>query len=658
MNDQTQAPRPAAELSAEERDAALAFQVERLLRFGRRRKLIKDLDVLVARNTLLDLLGLAAPYEGEVPKEDLDTPTAILEPLLDLAAAKGLFDDAVPQYRINFETRLMGAMMPRESEVCRRFRKLLAKRGPQAATDWFYDLCVASNYIRTAQIARNIQWSAPTPYGEMEITINLTKPEKDPKVIAMERLQPAASYPKCMLCKENIGYAGRINFPARQTHRIVPLNLAGETFYLQYSPYAYFHEHCIILHDEHKPMAMDRPTLAQIFDFVSQYPHYTCGSNADLPIVGGSILSHAHFQGGRYVFPMQKAPVAVELRNPRYPGLRAGVLHWPVSTIRLTGRSSQQVQNAANDILDAWRAYSDESVDILSHYRGHPAQHRHADPALRRAGRLYPRPCAAQQPHKRTVPRRHLPPAQAVPQHQKGEHRPDRGHGPCDPARPPEGPGRADCRYPVRRAQHEPRTRQPAGRPRRLDRHAHRALRHVDDAGGRRGRRARRHWRSVLPCAGGCGRLQAGRGRAGRFPAFCRKSRLPKGLTTAREFGKINCCVKGTDPCPCLQGPNVQKEVYRTMAKYETMLVTSAALDEEASAALIGKFKSLIEANGTIDSVDDWGKRRLAYPINDETEGVYTVIKFTADPAFPAELDRVYKITEGVLRTIIVAEEA
>ena len=367
MNDQTQAPRPAAELSAEERDAALAFQAERLLRFGRRRKLIKDLDVLVARNTLLDLLGLAAPYEGEVPKEDLDTPTAILEPLLDLAAAKGLFDDAVPQYRINFETRLMGAMMPRESEVCRRFRKLLAKRGPQAATDWFYDLCVASNYIRTAQIARNIQWSAPTPYGEMEITINLTKPEKDPRVIAMERLQPAASYPKCMLCKENIGYAGRINFPARQTHRIVPLNLAGETFYLQYSPYAYFHEHCIILHDEHKPMAMDRPTLAQIFDFVSQYPHYTCGSNADLPIVGGSILSHAHFQGGRYVFPMQKAPVAVELRNPRYPGLRAGVLHWPVSTVRLTGRSSQQVQNAANDILDAWRAYSDESVDILSH---------------------------------------------------------------------------------------------------------------------------------------------------------------------------------------------------------------------------------------------------------------------------------------------------
>lgn len=321
--------RPAAELTPEQRDTALAFHVERLLRFGRRHKLVKELDQIVARNELLDLLGLAAPYEGKVPKEEFDTPTEILEPMLDLAAAKGLFDDQVPQYRINFETRLMGAMMPRESEVCRKFRREKAKHGPEAATDWFYDLCVVSNYIRTAQIARNIQWTAPTPYGEMEITINLTKPEKDPKVIAMERLQPAASYPKCMLCKENIGYAGRINFPARQTHRIVPLNLAGEPFYLQYSPYAYFHEHCIILHDEHKPMTMDRDTLAQIFDFVSQFPHYTCGSNADLPIVGGSILSHAHFQGGRYTFPMQKASIAQPLRDPRYPGVRAGILHWP-----------------------------------------------------------------------------------------------------------------------------------------------------------------------------------------------------------------------------------------------------------------------------------------------------------------------------------------
>ncbi len=365
-NDVCKLPKPVCEMTPAEINAALAFDVERLLRFGRKHKLVKDLDILVARNTLLDLLGLAAPCDEKPPKEEFDTPTDILEQMLDLAAAKDLFDNDVPQYRINFETRLMGAMMPRESEICRKFRKLYAKKGPEAATDWFYDLCVVSNYIRTAQIAKNIQWNTQTPYGELEITINLTKPEKDPKVIAMERLQPAASYPKCMLCKENIGYAGRINFPARQTHRLVPVYLAGEAFYLQYSPYAYFHEHCIILHDEHKPMTMDRDTLAQIFDFVSQYPHYTCGSNADLPIVGGSILSHAHFQGGRYVFPMQKAAIAVPLRDERYPGVRAGILNWPVSAIRLIGRSSQQVQHVANNILNAWRQYSDGSVGILA----------------------------------------------------------------------------------------------------------------------------------------------------------------------------------------------------------------------------------------------------------------------------------------------------
>ncbi len=356
-----------SELTPEQRDAALALDVERLLRFGRKHNLIRARDDIGARSPLLDLWALSEPSGEKVPREDLDTPAALLDEMVELAAAKGLFDGSVPQYRINFETRIMGALMPRESEVCKKFKKLYAKKGPEAATDWFYDLCVVSNYIRTAQIARNIQWNTATPYGELEITINLTKPEKDPKVIAMERLQPAASYPKCMLCKENIGYAGRINFPARQTHRIGPLNLAGEPFYLQYSPYAYFHEHCIILHDSHKPMEMDRNTLAQIFDFVSQFPHYTCGSNADLPIVGGSILSHSHFQGGRYVFPMQKADIAVALRDPRYPNVRAGILNWPVSAIRLVGRSSQQVQNVANNILTAWREYSDESVGILAY---------------------------------------------------------------------------------------------------------------------------------------------------------------------------------------------------------------------------------------------------------------------------------------------------
>ena len=350
----------------EQRDARLALDVERLLRFGRKHKLIKDLDEIVARNTLLDLLALPAPSEEKLPKENPETPAALLDEMVELSARKGLLDGSVDQYRINFETRLMGALMPRESEVCKKFKKLYDKKGAKAATDWFYDLCVVTNYIRTAQIAKNIQWNTETPYGELEITINLTKPEKDPKTIALERLQPKSGYPACMLCKENIGYAGRINFPARQTHRIVPIQLAGQQFYLQYSPYAYFHEHCIMLHESHKPMEMDRQTLAEIFDFVAQFPHYTCGSNADLPIVGGSILSHSHFQGGRYVFPMQKADVAVSMTDVRYPGVRAGILNWPVSAVRLVGRSSQQLQNVANNILTAWRNYSDESVGILA----------------------------------------------------------------------------------------------------------------------------------------------------------------------------------------------------------------------------------------------------------------------------------------------------
>ena len=198
----------------------------------------------------------------------------------------------------------MGALMPRESEVCKKFRKLYVKQGAKAATDWFYQLCVDTNYIRTAQIAKNIQWNTATPYGELEITINLTKPEKDPKTIALRApaAQDPATPPACSARRTSATRAASTSRP-RQTHRIVPITLAGEQFYLQYSPYAYFHEHCIMLHEQHKPMEMNKQTLAEIFDFVGQFPHYTCGSNADLPIVGGSILSHSHFQGGRYVFP-------------------------------------------------------------------------------------------------------------------------------------------------------------------------------------------------------------------------------------------------------------------------------------------------------------------------------------------------------------------
>ena len=359
--------------------------IERLLQFGLQHRLIAPLDVYVARNTLLDLFGLAEPYAGEVDVQQLDAPTPILEALLDRAAAQGLFDNEVPALRVNFEARIMGALMPRESEVAARFNELWKTQGVRAATDYFYHLCIASNYIRTAQIAKNIQWSHPCQYGALEVTINLTKPEKDPKTIALERLQPAASYPKCMLCIENIGYAGRVNFPARQTHRVVPISLCGEQWYLQYSPYVYYNEHCIVFDAQHQPMRITPRTFAQLFDFVRQFPHYTCGSNADLPIVGGSILSHMHFQGGRYEFPMQRAKSLASYTCPAYPDLRVDVIRWPVSTARVTGRDVPQLQAFAEQFLQTWRGYSDPTADVLAFTEENGAQvpHNTVTPILR-----------------------------------------------------------------------------------------------------------------------------------------------------------------------------------------------------------------------------------------------------------------------------------
>ena len=359
--------------------------IERLLRFGLQQKLIAPLDVYVARNTLLDLFGLAEPWAGEVPDDVPDTPAALLDPLLDRAAAAGLYDGEVDALRVNFEARIMGALMPRESEVAARFDELWKTEGVRAATDYFYHLCIASNYIRTAQIAKNIRWEHPCQYGTLEVTINLTKPEKDPKTIALERLQPASSYPKCMLCIENIGYAGRVNFPARQTHRVVPVNLCGEQWFLQYSPYVYYNEHCIVFDSNHTPMRISPRTFAQLFDFVRQFPHYTCGSNADLPIVGGSILSHMHFQGGRYAFPMQSAKALAVYRCSAYPDLKVEVLRWPVSTARVTGRDVPQMLAFAEQFLQTWRGYSDPAADILAFTEEDGAQvpHNTVTPILR-----------------------------------------------------------------------------------------------------------------------------------------------------------------------------------------------------------------------------------------------------------------------------------
>lgn len=362
-----------------------AFLIECLLDFARRRELISSLDAYVSRNTLLDLFGLAEPWQGEVPAQTAKEPSRILEGLLDAAAGQGLFDADVPALRVNFEARIMGAVMPRESEVAEKFSLLWEHSGARAATDYFYELCIASNYIRTAQIAKNIQWEYTGKYGTLEITINLTKPEKDPKTIALERMQPAASYPKCMLCIENIGYAGRVNFPARQNHRVVPLTLCGERWYLQYSPYVYYNEHCIVFSEKHEPMSITPRAFAQLFDFVSQFPHYTCGSNADLPIVGGSILSHTHFQGGRYDFPMQRAKTLQVYRCARYPDVTLESIAWPVTTLRMKGADKAQMLAFAQEVLGLWRGYSDEEVDVLAYSQenGHMVPHNTITPILR-----------------------------------------------------------------------------------------------------------------------------------------------------------------------------------------------------------------------------------------------------------------------------------
>ncbi|MEG0911207.1 MAG: UDP-glucose--hexose-1-phosphate uridylyltransferase [Ruthenibacterium sp.] len=361
-----------------------SFLIERLIQFGLQHLLIGRLDAVVARNTLLDLFGLAQPYEGAVPVESLHVPTEILDALLDNAGKAGLYDAEIPALRVNFEARIMGALMPRQSEVEAKFSHLWQTEGVRAATDYFYDLCITSNYIRTAQIAKNIQWDYPCKYGNLEITINLTKPEKDPKTIALERTLPAAGYPKCMLCLENIGYAGRVNFPARQNHRVVPINLMGEQWYLQYSPYVYYNEHCIIFSEKHEPMSITPHTFAQIFDFVRQFPHYTCGSNADLPIVGGSILSHTHFQGGNYTFPMQRAATLCTYQHPEFPDLTIENIRWPVSTVRVKGTARDQMLAFATLMLQNWRGYSDPSAEILafSEENGQSVPHNTVTPIL------------------------------------------------------------------------------------------------------------------------------------------------------------------------------------------------------------------------------------------------------------------------------------
>ncbi len=340
--------------------------IERLLQFARQRGMVEELDEGAARNALLDLFRFTEPYEGDVPEERLDSASAVLEPLLDYGFAIGLIEDNIVTYRDLLDSRIMGLLMPRPSEVHRAFQATTQKSGLPAATNAFYAMNIDSNYIRMDRINKNRYWQHETEYGALEITINLSKPEKDPKEIALLKTLPPAKYPKCLLCVENVGYAGRADHPGRQNLRVLPLELQGEQWFFQYSPYVYYNEHSIIFKGKHEPMAISHSSFARLLDFVELFPHYFIGSNADLPIVGGSILSHDHFQGGRHVFPMEAAGTSVSFGNPELPGVRYGIVNWPMSVVRVNGRSKADVHAAACRLLDDWRAYSDADADVLA----------------------------------------------------------------------------------------------------------------------------------------------------------------------------------------------------------------------------------------------------------------------------------------------------
>lgn len=344
--------------------------IRKLIVYGLETGLIAQEDEIYATNLLLDVLKLT---EYEKPEENIEKPDleTTLNELLDYAWENGLLDDNGITARDLFDTRLMNCLMPRPGEVIRRFQELYRK-DPVMATDYFYRLSMDSDYIRRSRIAKDIKWETQTPYGTLDITINLSKPEKDPKAIAAAKTAKQSGYPKCLLCMENEGYAGHMNHPARQNHRVIPVTIQGKKWGFQYSPYVYYNEHCIVFNGEHTPMKIDRDAFAKLFDFVKLFPHYNIGSNADLPIVGGSILSHDHFQGGNYEFPMARAQYARTFRIRGFEEVECGVINWPLSVIRLRGEDSGRLIELSDYILKKWRGYTDEEAFIYAETDGEP----------------------------------------------------------------------------------------------------------------------------------------------------------------------------------------------------------------------------------------------------------------------------------------------
>ena len=362
----------------------ICADIQRLIAYAIRSGLITRDDELVARNLLMDALGVADWSDAPLP--DADAPIDdILAPLVGYACQTGVIEDTSAN-RDLFDTKLMGILTPMPREIIREFRTRYAV-SPEAATDWYYDNSQKLNYVRAGRIAKDLKWTYDSAYGRLDITINRSKPEKDPRDIAKAGATASVAYPKCQLCAENMGYAGRRDHPARQNLRPIPIEIDGGAWYLQYSPYGYYNEHCIVFNRAHIPMVIDAAVFRKLFDFIGLFPHYFVGSNADLPIVGGSILSHEHFQGGRYTFAMATAAEETEFNLPGYPDVHAATVKWPMSVIRLSSADRSKLAEACAAVLAKWRGYTDEAANILAFTEGVP--HNTITPIARRRNGLF-----------------------------------------------------------------------------------------------------------------------------------------------------------------------------------------------------------------------------------------------------------------------------
>ena len=363
----------------------LQKNIKKLVTYGLDKKLIMPEDETYTINQYLEVFRLDEYEDPDIEGEEIILPE-ILDRLTDTAYDRYIIksDDIVT--RDLFDTKLMGIMTPKPSQVIKEFRTYY-EESPKKATEFFYEFSQDTNYIRRDRVKKDMKWKVNSPYGDIDITINLSKPEKDPKAIAAAKNAKQSSYPKCQLCMENEGYAGRINHPARQNHRIMPIEINGGKWGFQYSPYVYYNEHCIVFNGQHVPMKIDRAAFTKLFDFVKQFPHYFLGSNADLPIVGGSILTHDHFQGGHYEFAMERAEIEKEFTIPGYEDVKAGIVHWPLSVIRIQSKDEKRLIDLADHILKKWRGYTDEEAYIFAETEGEP--HNTITPIARKKGDMY-----------------------------------------------------------------------------------------------------------------------------------------------------------------------------------------------------------------------------------------------------------------------------